>query len=115
MLYLQQETLLRVCEGRPQLQGNHHDDELLSSSAAIEVVGCGDFRKPLTSSVERVPGLTAEDDDTLSTASMSSDEESSFDRRVSFSEDLVTEVWTRPLTLKEDVPSLFYSCEDTSR
>eukprot|EP00527_Entomoneis_sp_CCMP2396_P000741 CAMPEP_0198154576 /NCGR_PEP_ID=MMETSP1443-20131203/68664_1 /TAXON_ID=186043 /ORGANISM="Entomoneis sp., Strain CCMP2396" /LENGTH=203 /DNA_ID=CAMNT_0043821257 /DNA_START=1142 /DNA_END=1753 /DNA_ORIENTATION=- len=115
---LEQETILRVLERPPQLrQRLLHDDSLstVSSSSSIQVEGlsCIDFRKPL-SSVERVPDFTGDDDDTLSTASMSSDEET-IDRRVSFCKDVVTDVWTRPFTEKEDLSYLFYSPEDTAR
>lgn len=110
---LEQETILRVLERPPQLRERLSSDDLpsstVSSSAttAIDVsrMSCGECRKPL------VPL----DDDTLSTTSVSSDEDSSFDRRVSFCEDIVTEVWTRPFTEKEDIARLFYSAEDTTR
>merc|ERR1719378_1360705 len=35
------------------------------------------------------------------------------DRKVSFSTELVTDVWTRERTLPEDVPKLFYSSSET--
>ena len=58
------------------------------------------------------------DDDTASTGSMSSDsydDSSEQQRRVSFADDLVTQVWTRPFTPRGEVSNLFYSTEDTSR
>ena len=60
------------------------------------------------------------DDDTASTGSLSSDSYDSADdsteqRRVSFSEDMVTDVWTRPFTPRAEVSNLFYSTEETSR
>merc|ERR1712232_505780 len=64
--------------------------------------------------LERPPHLQQQHDDTLSTASLSSDE-GSVDRRVSFCAEVVTEVWTRPFTDKDDIPNLFYSSEDTAR
>jgi hypothetical protein len=57
------------------------------------------------------------DDDsvlTLSTASLS-DTDDSVCFRVSFAEELVTEVWTRPYTAPEDVSDLYYSTEETNR
>ena len=51
---------------------------------------------------------------TLSTASLSDDAES-LDCRVSFSEELVTDVWERPPTQIEEIPDLFYSKEETDR
>ena len=55
-----------------------------------------------------------EDDDTLSTTSMS-DCSSEVTRTVSFAEDLVTEVYTRPFTPPEQVQELYYSQEETAR
>lgn len=55
-----------------------------------------------------------DDDDTISTSSILSDEETIY-RRVSFADQIVTAVWTRPFTSKEEVPNLFYTSEDTSR
>jgi hypothetical protein len=115
---LEQETILRVLERPPQLQSYSHDDERLSvsmsgSSMRADRLSLVDFRKPL-SLVGAVRDLTVEDDDTLSTASMSSDEET-IDRRVTFCEEVVTEVWTRPSTERDDIPNLFYSSEDTTR
>lgn len=37
------------------------------------------------------------------------------DRRVSFAQPVVTDVWTRPRTLPEDLRALFYTCEETQR
>ena len=51
---------------------------------------------------------------TLSTASLSDDADS-IDCRVSFSEELVTDVWERPPTQIEEIPDLFYSKEETDR
>lgn len=60
-----------------------------------------------------------DDEDTASTGSLSSDDNSSEgyyqDKRVSFTEDVVTDVWTRPFTPREQVSDLFYSTEETSR
>ena len=56
------------------------------------------------------------DDDTASTGSMSSDSlYEDQQRRVSFADDLVTDVWTRPFTPREQVSDLFYSTEETTR
>ena len=52
---------------------------------------------------------------TLSTSSDSLSSDSSLERRVSFASSLVTDVWTRPFTEREEIPSLFYSTEDTNR
>lgn len=51
--------------------------------------------------------------DTASTSSLSCDtEDSDYDKRVSFAEDLVTEEWTREYTPKEDIATLYYSSEE---
>lgn len=55
---------------------------------------------------------------TASTSSISSFDsfDDSYDddsRRVNFSDQLVTDVWTRERTLPEDVPNLFYSSQET--
>ena len=49
-------------------------------------------------------------DDTVSTTSLSTTDDS---RVVSFATDLVTDVWTRERTHPNDVPSLFYSSQET--
>jgi hypothetical protein len=62
---------------------------------------------------------TDNDDDqasvcSLSTGSYSSSSSSStVDRRVSFAPTLITDVWTREKTLPQDVPSLYYSAQET--
>jgi hypothetical protein len=79
-----------------------------------------DFRKPLRHdlcSVEKIREDAYDDDDsifTVSTASLS-DSDSVIERRVSFADDLVTEEWTRPFTPKDEISTLFYSSEETSR
>jgi hypothetical protein len=56
---------------------------------------------------------TSDDEDSIltrSTADYYSDE-----RRVWFADEVVSTVWTRPYTLKEEVAELFYSTEETQR
>jgi len=67
--------------------------------------------------VGKLRSSTSIDDDTASTGSLSSDNSSEGyqDKRVSFTEDLVSDVWTRPFTPRQEVSSLFYSTEETSR
>lgn len=55
------------------------------------------------------------DDDTVSTASLSSDSSLDDDKRVSFADALVSDVWERPRTPPEEVSKLFFSSEETSR
>lgn len=82
-----------------------HHDHYLSSSPV-------DIRK------ESLPcSISLDDDDsvyTISTASCS-DSESDIDRRVCFADDLVSDVWTRPYTEKEDASELYYSNDETQR
>jgi len=59
-----------------------------------------------------------DDDDCCTVTSASTSSTSSFlepSRSVSFAEPLVTEVRTRPRTLREEVSGLFYSVEETQR
>jgi hypothetical protein len=71
------------------------------------------IQKPAFSTV---PGRIRDDDDSVytnSTASLSSDADD--DRRVSFTDPLVTEVWTREYTSKDEIWCLYYSTEETQR
>lgn len=55
---------------------------------------------------------------TSSTASFSdtdSEDDVSFERRVTFREELVSDVWTRPYTAKEDLSTLYYTTEETQK
>jgi hypothetical protein len=73
------------------------------------------IQKPAFSTV-CVPGRIRDDDDSVytnSTASLSSDADD--DRRVSFADPLVTEVWTREYTSKDEICGLYYSTEQTQR
>ena len=95
-----------------QLSCLHHGE---SSSKALQLPQSW----PITSSAATVlkdpcrEDLIS-DDDTLSTAS-SSDCGSEVGRSVSFADDLVSEVHTRPFTPPEQVQELYYSQEETSR
>jgi len=111
---VEREALLRVLSRQPpsyQLSDDPipvEDDFLLVDYCSIS---SEDFP------VEKLRRSTCDDDDsvdTLSTASLS-DTDSECDRGVSFADNLVTDVWTRPYTPKEDISSLFYSTEDTAR
>jgi hypothetical protein len=111
---VEQEALLCVLESRPQ---HAPLGPSLKHSEGFLVV---DFRKPISSEdflVEKIRTVTSDDEDsifTLSTASLS-DSDSEIDRRVSFADDVVTDVWTRPFTPKEEIANLFYSTEETQR
>lgn len=53
--------------------------------------------------------------DTVSTTSLSDSSDSECERRVSFVDKLITEVWTRPYTSHDDIKDLYYSVEDIAR
>jgi len=65
------------------------------------------------------------DDDQASLCTISTTSDFSFystsdssiivDRRVSFAPQLVTDIWTRPRTVPEDVSTLFYSAQETQK
>ena len=96
-----------------QLSCRHHGE---SSSKAIQVPHSWPI-SPSPATILKEPfreDTCLSDDDTLSTAS-SSDYGSEAGRTVSFADDLVTEVHTRPFTPPEQVQDLFYSQEETSR
>ncbi len=64
-----------------------------------------------------IPDSTGEDDlaslCTISTSSLSSCDDTSTERRVTFATDLVSDVWTRERTLPKEVSNLFYSALET--
>lgn len=100
-----------------QLSSQHHGE---SSSKALQ----GPYSWPISPSKATVlkepfrEDLLS-DDDTLSTTSLSDTSSDCgsevLDRTVSFAEELVTEVHTRPFTPPDQVPELYYSQEETSR
>jgi hypothetical protein len=65
--------------------------------------------------VEKTESFDELDDLTVTTASSYSVSLGDDERRVTFADPLVTEVRTRPRTPREDVPGLFYSCDETAR
>jgi hypothetical protein len=115
---IEHQTLLRVLE-RQQANAPLLDSTI--SHINNERFVLLDFHKPLGNdiSVEKLRGLSTDDDDTLSTSSLSTedstDDSCEIERRVSFAEDLVSDEWTRPYTPKEEISALFYSTEETSR
>mmetsp|Transcript_5884 Transcript_5884/g.14466 ORF Transcript_5884/g.14466 Transcript_5884/m.14466 type:complete len:301 (-) Transcript_5884:858-1760(-) len=92
------EELLPLCEKTKPLllststSSDDSDDDSQTSSAISSVL-----------SEEVLDDEDDDDDDDDSSATTSS--------RVSFKDELVTDVWTRPYTPTEDVPSLFYSSD----
>jgi hypothetical protein len=106
---VEREALLRLLASAPvtptalSLTRDCHPDEYQYVS----------IQKPAFSTV---PGRIRDDDDsvyTSSTASLSLDADD--DKRVSFAAPLVTEVWTREYTSKEEICYLYYSTEETQR
>ncbi len=108
MLLIEKETVLSTVCNRPPCPGT--GDELINVSCVK------DGESPCIFIGEKggLPFAEFSDDDTASTASMS---DSSLDdeKRVSFAETLVSDVWERPRTPPEDVSKLFFSSEETSR
>jgi hypothetical protein len=95
-----------------QLSCRHHGE---SSSKTLQVAHSWPITPtPATILKEPFREDLLSDDDTLSTAS-SSDYGSEVGRTVSFAEELVTEIHTRPFTPPEQVQDLYYSQEETSR
>lgn len=112
MLLIEREALDCVLT-RPPCTGN--GDELIDVSCG----SCGkDGDSPCIFVGEKgqIPYKREEfasfDDDTVSTASLSSLDD---DKQVSFADALVSDVWERPRTPPEDVSLLYFSSEETSR
>ncbi|EEC49359.1 predicted protein [Phaeodactylum tricornutum CCAP 1055/1] len=114
---VEQDTLLQVLQ-------NHHQHQSFEPVGPQEDYLVIDFCKPIGSDdfcVEKLRSPTDDEDDsvyTISTASLSdtfSDVDSTCERRVSFAENLVTDVWTRPFTPKEEISDLYYSTMETQR
>ena len=116
-IMIERASPLRVIDTSSHLQGSSGTPLESSITSVDDDFVVVDFQ-PLCSSlpVGKLRSSTI-DDDTASTGSMSSDSYDSADqqRRVSFSNDLVTQVWTRPFTPRAEVSNLFYSTEETSR
>lgn len=94
-----------------------HALETLQSSNSWPICNSDDFLLFRKKSVFGDGEKIEQDDDsvvTLSTASFS-DSDDSVCLRVSFVEELVTDVWTRPYTTPEDLADLYYSTEETNR
>ena len=111
---------LRVIDTSPSSRHyNHHNANSSSqyeTSLTEDDFLLVDFQPLGCPLVGKLRSSTVQDDDTASTGSLSSDSyDSQENRRVSFSVDLVTDVWTRPFTPRAEASDLFYSTEETSR
>jgi hypothetical protein len=111
MLLIERDALTSVLE-RPPCTGN--GDELIDVSCGKD----GDSPCIFIGKKGDSPFLRKEctsfDDDTVSTASLS-DSSYEDDKRVSFADTLVSDVWERPRTPPEEVSKLFFSSEETQR
>ncbi|CAB9507875.1 expressed unknown protein [Seminavis robusta] len=108
-IHVEREALLRLLASKPP-----------STPPLSTVIDCNDeyeyvsIEKPAFSDGVRLQEATDEDSVyTSSTASLSLDADD--DKRVSFVDPLVTEVWTREYTSKDEASRLFYSTEETQR
>jgi hypothetical protein len=135
---IERQALLRVISARPSQQQQQslikneppisiteQDDEMIEDEfVVIDLPPLQQKQKPLTAASASRARTTHDDDDSQTSAISSvlseeldddDDDEvsvcSSTKSRVSFSDELVTDVWTRPYTPTEDVPSLFYSSD----
>ena len=115
---VEQEALIAL-ETQPWPQSASGRDECLSRQCPkqpLRVItspqGC---LSPLVEKSRLISSSFADDEDSVYTSSTASfsDADSDFDRRVTFAEDLVTEVWERPYTEKEDISTLYYSNDET--
>lgn len=121
---IERDSPLRVIDTSKVVSSNHHVSSPYDTALSVtedesfllvdfEPLGC-----PLASVGKLRSSTTAADDDTASTGSLSSDSYDTQDARggrVSFADDIVTDVWTRPFTPRSEVSNLFYSTEETSR
>lgn len=115
---IEREALLRVLSRAPSLPKSFCCDEVSVSIPDDEFVMvelpnaacsyCDDIL------VQKLRDTYADDDCTVTTLSSSSFSDAD-ERRVTFADPLVTEVWTRPWTPAEDRETLFYSIEETQR
>jgi hypothetical protein len=125
---IERQALLRVISTSPPplshdppINNNDDEDEFV-------VVDLPPEKKPQETATARAAANTAttndhfEDDDSQTViSSVLSEEEDddlednsstqSSESRVSFADELITDVWTRPYTPTEDIPTLFYSSD----
>lgn len=114
---VEREALITVLTRRPSWPSSPCDATSISpQDDEFVVVNLPNKSSCLDTELIRCSSYSDEDSVcTLSTSSESLSTDSSLERRVSFAPSLVTDEWTRPFTPREEIPSLFYSTEDTHR
>lgn len=117
---VEREALLRVLTRQPYEISSSSKPLIREEDEYLLIEWHKPFNREEDSPVVKLRAST--DDDsccTLSTTSISDDSDAESDlgedKGVSFSEEIVTEIWTRPSTPKEAVSELFYSTEETQR
>jgi hypothetical protein len=123
---IEREALLCVLSRPPRHQPGEPYDEFVDATCSKEddvasgpcvylgkVQGDDSLRSLRIPTVEKCESF--DDDCTVTTASSSAASSLYDDKRVSFADPLVTEVFTRPRTPREEISKLFYSCEETQR
>jgi hypothetical protein len=112
---IQREALVSVINRAPSWTFSTCKDMLISYDDEFVLVNLPG-KSPCLESPEHRRSYSDEDSlCTSSTLSLSSSESLSTERRVSFAPCLVTDEWVRPFTPPEEVSTLHYSIEDTSR
>jgi len=117
MIQISKEALLSFIQRRPPSSGVDPAPSRCKSDRFDFVNPC--IRREIldeTYPVGKLREAYDDDDDcaTASTAGLSSDD-SIAEREVSFAEPLVTDVWTREYTSKDEIADLYYSSDDCSR
>ena len=114
---VEREALLRVLSREPSSTWSPCEAHIPDDGEFVLV----DIPKPFLGDdcyVKNLRESTYDDDEslcTLSTDSLSTDSSEFLERRVTFAAPLVTDEWVRPWTPREEIPSLFYSTEETQR
>jgi hypothetical protein len=99
-----------------QSPSSSHDDFLIKNTEPLSAAAGPSCCSRGGGSRRRSSHSQTDDDQTVDTISTaSSDSFSDCGSRVSFAEELVTDVWTRPATEDDELTDLFYSKEETDR
>jgi hypothetical protein len=115
-IHVHPEVLVQLQQSSP----SSHDDFLIQNKEPLSAAAGPSCCSPRGAGSRRLSShsqTTTDDDqtvDTISTASSDSFSDCGCSR-VSFAEELVTDVWTRPATEDDELTDLFYSKEETDR
>lgn len=112
---VEQETLIAL-QSQSWPISNENDDYILRLPRKESYrVASHEYNSPLVD--KSLCTHSTDDEDSVYTESTASfsDADSDFDRRVSFADDLVTDMWTRPFTEKDEISNLYYSNDETIR